>query len=278
MDFTRPEDYSAATPDRPWHAMFPLRDDNPHFLTPWVTYAIIGLNVLAWVFVQGMGMEPAIARSVCSLGLVPGELLGTLPRGTQFQIGPQAWCVLGDHPSPHTLFTSMFMHGGWMHIIGNMWFLWIFGNNVEDSMGHLRFALFYVLCGLAAAAGQILSDPDSGIPMVGASGAIGGVMGAYIVLYPRVHVHLLIFLGFFVTVIAVPAMFMLGYWLLLQFIGGFGSIGAEGGGTAFWAHIGGFAAGAALIFLFKDPEMVDRHPYRGLTQTDHPTGTWRRVR
>ncbi len=278
MDFAGAGDYSAATPARSRLAMFPLRDDNPHFLTPWVTYAIIGLNALAWVFVQGMGMEPAIARSVCNLGLVPGELLGTLPGGTQFQIGPQAWCVLGDTPSPHTLLTSMFMHGGWMHILGNMWFLWIFGNNVEDSMGHLRFALFYVLCGLAAAAGQILSDPDSGIPMVGASGAIGGVMGAYIVLYPRVHVHLLIFLGFFVTVIAVPAMFMLGYWLLLQFIGGFGSIGAEGGGTAFWAHIGGFVAGAALIFLFKDPEMVERHPYRGLTQTAHPTRSWRRVR
>ncbi len=142
----------------------------------------------------------------------------------------------------------------------------------------MRFALFYLLCGLAAAFGQILSDPDSGIPMVGASGAIGGVMGAYIVLYPRVHVHMLIFLGFFVTVIAVPAVLMLGYWLLLQFIGGFGSIGVEGGGTAFWAHIGGFGAGALLINLFKDREMVERHPYHGLRQASSPTQTWRRVR
>jgi membrane associated rhomboid family serine protease len=258
--------------------MFPLRDDNPHFLTPWVTYAIIGLNVLAWVFLQGMGTEPALSRSVCTLGLMPGDLLGTLPAGTEFQVGPQTWCVLGDGPAIHTLFTSMFMHGGWMHIIGNMWFMWVFGNNVEDSMGHLRFALFYLLCGLAAAAGQTLSDPDSGIPMVGASGAIGGVMGAYIVLYPKVHVHMLIFLGFFVTVIAVPAVLMLGYWLLLQFIGGFGSIGAEGGGTAFWAHIGGFAAGAALITFFKVPEMVDRHPYHGFNQKSRPNETWRRVR
>ncbi len=257
--------------------MFPLRDDNPHVLTPWVTYVIVGLNVLAWVLVQGMGADPSLARSVCNLGLVPGELLGTLPAGTQFPVGPQTYCVLGDTNSAHTLITSMFMHGSWMHIIGNMWFLWIFGNNVEDSMGHLRFAIFYVLCGLAAAAGQIAADPDSAVPMVGASGAIGGVMGAYIILYPRVHVHLLIFLGFFVTVIAVPAVFMLGYWLLLQFIGGFGSIGSEGGGTAFWAHIGGFVAGVALIPLFKDQDLVSRHPYHGWRQQQQPTRSWQRV-
>ena len=258
--------------------MFPLRDDNPHFLTPWVTYLIIGLNVFAWVFLQGMGAEPALSQSVCTLGLMPADLLGTLPVGTEFQISPQTWCVLSDGPQAHTLFTSMFMHGGWMHIIGNMWFMWVFGNNVEDSMGHVRFALFYLLCGLAAALGQALSDPDSGIPMVGASGAIGGVMGAYIVLYPKVHVHMLIFLGFFVTVIAVPAVLMLGYWLWLQFIGGFGSFGADGGGSAFWAHIGGFAAGAALITFFKVPEMVDRHPYHGLKQPVSPTRNWHRIR
>lgn len=145
-------------------------------------------------------------------------------------------------------------------------------------MGHVRFALFYVLCGLAAAFGQIISNPDSGVPMVGASGAIGGVMGAYVVLYPRVHVHLLIFLGFFITTIAVPAVFMLGYWFVLQVLGGFGSIGASGGGTAFWAHIGGFVAGAALIKFFKVPALVNRHPYHGLRQQNSPTTNWRRIR
>ena len=124
----------------------------------------------------------------------------------------------------------MFLHGGWFHLIGNMWFLWIFGNNVEDSIGHGRFAVFYVLCGLAAAAAQIASNPDSAVPMVGASGAIGGVMGAYILLYPRVHVHMLILFGFFITTIAVPAVLMLGYWLLVQVLSGFASLGAQGGG------------------------------------------------
>jgi membrane associated rhomboid family serine protease len=214
---------------------------------------------------------------VCLFGLTPGELLNTLPAGTRFQIGPQTYCVLTDSASAYTLFTSMFMHGGWMHLIGNMWFLWIFGNNVEDSMGHLRFAVFYLLCGLAAAAGQIVSDPDSAIPMVGASGAIGGVMGAYIVLYPRVHVHLLIILGFLVTTVAVPAVFMLGYWLLLQLLGGFFSIGVAGGGTAFWAHVGGFAAGALLVFVFRNPELLRRHPYHGWKQRASPNRSWRRI-
>ncbi len=258
--------------------MFPLRDDNPHFLTPYVTYGLIAVNVFCWLVLQGMGAEPALSQSVCMLGLTPGDLLGTLPPGSNFQIGPQTWCELGNSRSFYTVITSMFMHGGWMHIIGNMWFLWVFGNNVEDSMGHWRFLAFYLLCGLAAAAGQIIADPDSAIPMVGASGAIGGVMGAYVVLYPRVHVHMLIFLGFFITVIAVPAVFMLGYWLLMQVLGGFGSLGQEGGGTAFWAHIGGFAAGAGLIFLFKDQELVDRHPYHGLRQGPSQTESWRRVR
>jgi membrane associated rhomboid family serine protease len=171
----------------------------------------------------------------------------------------------------------MFMHGGWFHLIGNMWFLWIFGNNVEDSMGHLRFAVFYLLCGLAAAAGQILADPDSVVPMVGASGAIGGVMGAYIVLFPRVNVHMLLILGFFVTTIAVPAVFMLGYWLLLQLVGGFFAIGAESGGTAFWAHVGGFTAGTVLVFLFRNPALLRRHPYYGWKQRSAPGRSWRRV-
>jgi membrane associated rhomboid family serine protease len=172
--------------------------------------------------------------------------------------------VLGVAPSWYTPLSSMFLHGGWLHLIGNMWFLWIFGNNVEDSMGHTRFAVFYLLCGLAASALQILSEPDSPLPMVGASGAIGGVMGAYIVLFPRVRVHLLLVLGFYVTTVAVPAAFMLGYWFLLQLLGGAADVGGSpGGGTAFWAHVGGFAAGAFLVFPFRNPALLERHPHHG---------------
>ena len=172
--------------------MFPIRDDNPHFTTPYATYAILALNVAAWVFLQGAGTEPALSGSVCRLGLIPGELLQSLPPGTWLEIGPNTYCVLGDS-SWLTVLTSMFMHGGWLHLIGNMWFLWIFGNNVEDSMGHFRFVIFYLLSGFGAAGAQVLADMDSPIPMVGASGAIGGVMGGYILLYPRVHVHMLVY-------------------------------------------------------------------------------------
>jgi membrane associated rhomboid family serine protease len=144
-----------------------------------------------------------------------------------------------------------------------MWFLWIFGGNVEDSMGHARFVVFYLLCGLGAAAAQIFADPSSSIPMVGASGAIGGVMGAYVLLYPKVRVTMLVFLGFFVTTFDLAAMWMVGYWFLVQVIGGIGSVGAQGGGVAFWAHVGGFVAGALLIFIFRDPKLVARHPHYG---------------
>jgi membrane associated rhomboid family serine protease len=171
----------------------------------------------------------------------------------------------------------MFMHGSWMHIIGNMWFMWIFGGNVEDSMGHARFALFYLLCGLAAGAAQIVANTVSPIPMVGASGAIGGVMGAYIVLYPRVHVHLLVFLGFYITTFAVPAVWMLGYWILVQLVSGVTSIGAQGGGVAFWAHVGGFTAGAVLVMLFKDESLLARHPYRGWSQKRHASRAWQKT-
>ena len=154
----------------------------------------------------------------------------------------------------------MFLHGGWLHLIGNMWFLWLFGNNVEDS----PWATSGTWCstssrGLAAAAAQTLVNPSSPIPMVGASGAISGVMGAYVVLYPKVRVHMLIFLGFFITRIVVPAYLMLGYWFLLQILGGLPTLGDEKGGVAFWAHAGGFIAGAVLILVFKDPELVAKH-------------------
>ena len=258
--------------------MFPIRDDNPHFLTPYATYCIIALNVAAWVLIQGMGSQPALASSVCTLGLIPGDLLGTLPVGSGYAIGPNTQCLITGGSATHTVITSMFMHGGWMHIIGNMWFMWIFGNNVEDSMGHGRFVAFYLLCGIAAALIQIASNPQSGVPMVGASGAIGGVMGAYILLYPKVKVHMLIFLGFFVTTFAIPAIWMLGYWFLLQLLGGIGSIGAKGGGVAFWAHIGGFVAGAILVLIFRVPELVDRHPYHGWNPKASPNRSWRKIK
>jgi membrane associated rhomboid family serine protease len=246
--------------------MFPIRDDNPHFLTPVVTYAIIALNAASWLLLQGLGAPEPLMGSVCNLGLIPAEVLGRAAPGTSFELGPGMACVLGG-PAWYTMLSSMFLHGGWMHLIGNMWFLWVFGNNVEDSMGHLRFVCFYLLCGLAASALQLAFEPDSPVPMVGASGAIGGVMGAYVVLYPRVRVHMLFWFGFYVTTIAVPAAFMLGYWFLIQLIGGAARLGAApGGGTAFWAHVGGFAAGAALIFVFRDRQLLARHPYHGLRQ------------
>jgi membrane associated rhomboid family serine protease len=243
--------------------VFPIRDDNPSVLTPVVTTAIIAANVAAWALVQGLGSDPALPHSVCSLGLIPGELLQTVKPGTSVPLGPGVRCVVGAHPNWLTPLTSMFLHGGWFHLIGNMWFLWIFGNNVEDAMGHARFALFYLLCGLVAATAQVVTSPASALPMVGASGAIGGVMGAYIVLYPRVRVHMLLFFGFYATTAAVPAYFMLGYWFLLQLIGGTASLASEGGGVAFFAHVGGFAAGALLIFVFRNPSLLARHPYYG---------------
>jgi membrane associated rhomboid family serine protease len=152
----------------------------------------------------------------------------------------------------------MFLHGGWLHLIGNMWFLRLFGNNVEDSMGRLRFLAFYLVCGVAAAMAQVLSAPSSIMPMVGASGAISGVMGGYLVLYPRVRVFTLVPLGIFVTSVALPAWAMIGYWILLQVLGGLGST-TEAGGVAFWAHVGGFAAGALLIRIFARGDYVAEH-------------------
>ena len=238
--------------------MFPIRDDNPLLRTPIVTYGLIAVNVAAWVLVQGMGTEPRLIQSVCELGLIPGELLGRIPEGYTLPMSREMSCVIGP-PHWYTPLSSMFLHGGWLHLIGNMWFLWLFGNNVEDSMGHARYLVFYLLCGLAAASAQTLVNPNSAIPMVGASGAISGVMGAYIVLYPRVRIHMLIFLGFFITRAVVPAYVMLGYWLLLQIVGGLPALAEESGGVAFWAHAGGFLAGAVLVLVFRDEDLVARH-------------------
>lgn len=240
--------------------MFPYRDENPTYLTPVVTVGIILVTSLVWAVVQGAGTYPALARSVCSYGAIPGELLGRLPADLSIPVGPGLTCEVGVRPAWYTVLTSMFMHGGWLHIIGNMWFLWVFGNNVEDSMGHGRYVGFYLLCGVLAALAQIFASPGSAAPMVGASGAISGIMGAYLVLYPRVRVHTLVFLGFFVTTIAVPAYFMLLYWAFLQFVSSVFTVGASAeGGVAFVAHLGGFVAGAALIRLFAKRELVARH-------------------
>jgi membrane associated rhomboid family serine protease len=245
--------------------MFPYRDDNPTLATPVATIGLIAANIVMWIVVQGMGTEPRLSASVCELGLIPGEFLGRLPAGYALPIAPGVACVMEGEATWYAPLTSMFLHGGWLHLIGNMWFLWVFGNNVEDSMGHVRYVAFYLLCGLGAAAVQSFLDPASPIPMVGASGAISGVMGAYVLLYPRVQVHMLVVLVIFITRIRVPAFLMLGYWFLLQLLGGAASVGAEGGGVAFWAHVGGFLAGAALIPVFKDRELVARH--RALART-----------
>ena len=244
--------------------MFPIRDENPHFLTPLVSHGLVVANLLVWALLQGLGSDPQLAISICQLGLIPGELLQRLPTGSSFPLGEGHACVIQGTPNWITPLSSMFMHGGWMHLLGNMWFLWIFGNNVEDAMGHARFLVFYLLSGLAAAALQVFSQPDSGIPMVGASGAIGGVMGGYVVLYPRVRVHMMVMFGFYIRTIAVPAAFMLGYWFLLQLLGGAVSLGRHGeGGVAFWAHVGGFAAGALLVLVFRNPRLLARHPSQG---------------
>jgi len=239
--------------------VIPYRDENETVRTPVVTFAIIGLNILVWLLVQGAGSQQALAASVCNYGLIPGELTLRAVPGDGFALGPGLSCLVDPGRAPQHILTSMFMHGSWGHIIGNMWFMWIFGNNVEDSMGRGRFVLFYLLSGIGGALGQVLSQPDSIVPMVGASGAISGVMGAYIILYPRVRVFTLVPLGFFITSIALPAWVMLGYWIALQFFGSFG--GAESG-VAFMAHIGGFVVGAALIRLFARPAYIAEHRAR----------------
>ena len=230
--------------------MFPYRDENETLRTPYATFVLIGLNVAAWLLIQGAGSPLALARSICDLGLIPGELTLSLPPGTRFSMGDGLTCLTEPGRHVSNIFTSMFLHGGWMHILGNMWFLWIFGNNVEDAMGRFRFVVFYLLTGVAAALTQVALTPDSVVPMVGASGAISGVMGGYIVLYPRVRVYMLVVLGFFVTSVAWPAWMMLGYWFVLQLVSGLTAIGRHEGGVAFWAHFGGFVAGVILVKLF----------------------------
>jgi membrane associated rhomboid family serine protease len=215
--------------------VIPLRDVIPSRTTPFVTVTIIVLNALAWLYELSLPSEvmPDFLRMY---GVVPGNF----------------------HPS--TLFTSMFLHASWSHIIGNMWYLWIFGDNVEDRLGHFRFIIFYLLCGMAAALGQILMDPNSLLPTIGASGAIAGVMGAYFVLYPRSRVLTLIPLFIFWEVIELPATVLLGFWFLMQlFSAGAIAVTANthgSGGVAFAAHVAGFVIGmiGVLVFRQREPE------------------------
>jgi membrane associated rhomboid family serine protease len=238
--------------------MFPYRDENETIRTPYATFVLIALNVGVWLLIQGAGSSLALARSICDLGLIPGELTLSVPPGTRFPMGEGLVCLTDPGRQTAHIFTSMFLHGSWMHILGNMWFLWIFGNNVEDAMGRLRFVVFYLLTGVAATLAQVILNPASAVPMVGASGAISGVMGAYIVLYPHVRVFMIVPLGFILTSMAWPAWMMLGYWFLLQFVSGL-IVRGEGGGVAFWAHFGGFVAGAVLIKLFARPDYLAAH-------------------
>jgi len=230
----------------PAERMFPLSDENPTEIFPMVTLGVILACVTVWIVVQGAGFEQqTLADSVCTWGAIPAEL-PTLEGRPDTRGGP---CALGGRRWA-TVFTSLFLHGGWLHLVGNVWFLWVFGNNVEDAMGHLRFLGFYLVTGLVATGAHILSGPSSAIPVVGASGAISGVMGAYMVLYPRVRVRTLLVLIVFITIVELPAWVFLGYWFLLQ-LASSGGVGAPtGGGIAFWAHIGGFVAGLGLVGIF----------------------------
>jgi len=240
--------------------VFPYHDENATQRTPIVTIALIALTVFVWLFVQGAGDPLAVATSVCNLGLIPGELTASVAPGTAFDLGNGLTCLTDPGRSVAHVITSIFLHGSWMHLLGNMWFLWLFGNNIEDSMTRPRFIAFYLLAGLAAAGAQVLANPSSAIPMVGASGAISGVMGAYLVLFPRVRVFTLVPLGFFFTTIALPAWVMLIYWMVLQFIGGVTSIVGEArGGVAFWAHVGGFLAGVVFVKLFERRSHLAAH-------------------
>ena len=217
--------------------MIPLRDVIPSRTFPFITLTIIAINALVWFVEVSMGPRE-LSRFLNVYGLVPGDFRAA------------------------TLVTSMFLHGGWSHVIGNMWYLWIFGDNVEDRCGHGRFVVFYLLCGFAAAAGQMVMNPDSLVPTIGASGAIAGMMGAYFVLYP--HSRVLTFVPFpLFDVIEVPAIFLLGFWFLMQLFnaGAVAAAASAGGGVAFAAHVVGFVAGVGGIFLFKKREPTQQWDY-----------------
>jgi membrane associated rhomboid family serine protease len=220
--------------------MIPLRDDNPSELRPIVAITLIVICTLVFLWQISHGTQGA-QTVIYSLGLIPSVLFGIneLP------------AELATVPPTLTILTSMFLHGGWLHLIGNMLYLWIFGDNVEDAMGHVRFTIFYVLCGVAAAFAQAIPDPNSTVPMVGASGAISGVLGAYLLLYPHARVLVAIPIGFYLHTMRLPAGIVLLLWFGLQFLSNMLTASSGGGGVAFRAHIGGFVAGMVLVTVFK---------------------------
>ena len=204
---------------------FPVKDDNPRILFPYVTYGIITLNALVYLFQLTLGQESQ-QQMILKFGLIPAH-----------------WTFL----SP---ITSMFIHGGIAHLLGNMWFVWIFGDNVESALGHVRYLIFYFLCGIGAAVAQTSMNLHSTIPMIGASGAVSGILAAYMIRYPKARVHVFMFLFIFFTTIRVPAFVVIGIWFFEQLTNGFGTIGLDiSGGVAWFAHIGGFILGIALIKL-----------------------------
>ena len=219
--------------------MIPLKDDNPTSSRPIVTYFLIGLCVLVF-FMQLGSQSYQTGQLFYSYGLIPSVLMG------HNQLPMDLYTV----PAFATIFTSMFIHGGWMHLIGNMLYMWIFADNIEDDLGTLNFVIFYLICGIGAAMSQVLMDINSQIPMIGASGAIGGVLGAYLINYPNTKVLVLIPFGFFSQLIKIRALYVLGFWFVLQFINSFLS-SSSGGGVAYAAHIGGFISGVILILFFN---------------------------
>jgi membrane associated rhomboid family serine protease len=218
--------------------VIPLRDHIASSRVPFVNYAVIGACVLVYLWQLSLG-KPGGQHAVYALGAIPAVIFGDARLPADLVMVP-AWV---------TVFTSMFLHGGWMHLIGNMLYLWIFGDNIEDSMGHVRFVVFYLLCGVAAVLAQSLPDVHSQIPMIGASGAISGVLGAYLILFPRARVLVMIPLGFVMKAHYLPAAVVLGFYFVLQVV--MTALSKGGGGVAFAAHLGGFVAGVALIPLFK---------------------------
>ena len=235
--------------------MIPIRDDQPRFSTPYVTFFIIALNVVVFLFELSVGAQSrgALNSLVDQFGVVPLHFQRALAGSTRFNLAGQSITIL----------TSMFLHGGWLHIIGNMWFLWIFGDNIEDHVGHFPYLIFYLVSGFAASITHIALNLGSNVPSVGASGAIAGVMGAYFVLYPKARVLTLVPLIIFFTFWWLPAWIFLGYWFLLQFLSGsataIAATSQNTGGVAFWAHVGGFVAGIVLIKIL--PERRGRYRY-----------------
>src|SRR5437764_6038369 len=243
--------------------MIPLSDELRTTRTPWMTYTILVAMLLIWIFVQGAGFDQqALAASVCNLGMVPGEITHMARLGEAVPLGRGMSCVVDNDPiNIWTPLISMFLHGGWGHILGNAVFFWVFGNNIEDSLGHFRFLVFYLVCGVAAAAAHIVAQPASPLPTVGASGAISGILGAYLVLYPRVRVRMLFFFIIFFKVIPIPACMVFIWLFFWQRVAGSDVVHSGSdltGGVAVWAHLGGFVTGVVLVKIFENRSLVVR--------------------